>query len=243
MSTGLSRSNFRPGAAGVIRRAQRISIIILNMKQKRPKSPVKPLAQLPGDDDEAVALPRIVGGKFRGRRLSFDPTPNTRPMKDRVREALFNLIGPDVEGKHAIDLFAGTGALGFESLSRGAASATFVERHFPTADSIRKNAAAFGLSPVTTVLPANVLLWPRRMPNLPHEAWIVFCSPPWNLYAEQCDAVLALLNVLLDHAPQESIFVVEADEHFDLRRLPQPDDWFVREYPPAVLAILRKGPN
>src|SRR5262245_47435808 len=73
--------------------------------------------------------PRIIGGTLRGRKLLFAGDARTRPMKDRVREALFNLLADAVRGKHAIDLFAGTGALGLEAISRGASGATLVERH------------------------------------------------------------------------------------------------------------------
>jgi len=212
------------------------------MKSKRPKSSPKPAGkpiEAVGDAEEAAAPPRIIGGNFRGRRLIYTPHLRTRPMKDRVREAVFNLIGPSVQGKHAIDLFAGTGALGFEALSRGAARATFVDRHFPTAELIRENAAALGVERLATVLPANVLLWSRRLPPLPADtAWLVFCSPPWNLYVEQSEAVLALLAKLLEHAPADSVFVVEAEKRFDLGRLPRSAEWEVREYPPAVVAIL-----
>src|ERR1700730_7109059 len=121
----------------------------------------------PAGGDEAASPPRIVGGEFRGRKLLYSGDRRVRPMKDRVREAVFNLIGPAVRGLHAIDLFAGTGALGLEALSRGAATATFVERHFPTADIIRQNVAELGVADRSTILPANVLLWSRRMPELP----------------------------------------------------------------------------
>ncbi|HEX4000403.1 MAG TPA: RsmD family RNA methyltransferase [Pirellulales bacterium] len=213
------------------------------MKHKRPNpaSQSTTPARNPavGDAEEATARPRIIGGKFRHRRLIYAPNLHTRPMKDRVREAVFNLIGPAVEGKHVIDLFAGTGALGFEGLSRGAAGATFVDRHFPTADLIRQNAAALEVAERVTVYPANVLLWSRRLPPLPAAAaWLVFCSPPWDIYVEQSEAVLGLLQTLLDHAPAASIFVVEADERFDLGLLPRPGEWMVREYPPAIVAIL-----
>jgi 16S rRNA (guanine(966)-N(2))-methyltransferase RsmD len=204
------------------------------MKRKRPKAIVDPV----GDGDAAAARPRIIGGRFRGRRLIYAPDLRTRPMKDRVREALFNLIGPAIEGKHVLDLFAGTGALGFEALSRGAESATFVDRHFPTAEVIKQNAAALDVSAVATVLPANVLLWSRRLPPLPTVPWVAFCSPPWDLYVDQSDAVLALLNTLLEHAAAGSLLVVEADERFDLSLLPRADEWLVRAYPPAVIAIL-----
>ena len=160
-------------------------------------------------------------------------------MKDRVREAVFNLIGPTVRGLHAIDLFAGTGALGLEALSRGAATATFVERHFPTADIIRQNVAELGVADRSTILPANVLLWSRRMPELPSGPWLVFCSPPWDLLVYELDAMLALVAILIDRAPPGSQFVVEADERFDFRLLPRPDEWQIRPYPPAVVGILR----
>ena len=160
-------------------------------------------------------------------------------MKDRVREAVFNLIGPAVRGARAIDLFAGTGALGLEALSRGAASALFVERHFPTAAVIRQNVETLGVSNRATILPANVLLWPRRMPELPSGPWLVFCSPPWDMFADNLDELLALLRALVDRAPAGSQFVVEADETFDFNVLPRPMEWLIRAYPPAVVGILR----
>jgi 16S rRNA (guanine(966)-N(2))-methyltransferase RsmD len=190
-------------------------------------------------DDEAAAPPRIVGGEFRGRKLIYSGDRRVRPMKDRVREAVFNLIGPAVRGMHAIDLFAGTGALGLEALSRGAVSATFVERHFPTADIIRQNAEVLGVTVRSTILPANVLLWSRRMPELPSVPWLVFCSPPWELFADEREALLALMQALIERAPPGSQFVVEADDSFDFRLLPRPDEWLIRAYPPAIVGILR----
>ena len=71
---------------------------------------------------------RIIGGSWRGRKLRFPPSPEIRPTPDRVRETLFNWLGPYLPGARCLDLFAGSGALGLESLSRGAAQVTFVER-------------------------------------------------------------------------------------------------------------------
>ena len=87
----------------------------------------------------AGSLMRIVGGKYRGRQIRYDGDARTRPMKDRVREAVFNLVGPAVKGTIVWDLFGGTGAMALEALSRGADRATIVERRFPTADVIREN--------------------------------------------------------------------------------------------------------
>ena len=186
---------------------------------------------------------RVVGGLFRGRKLRYSGDPRTRPMKDRVREAVFNLVGPDVKGQHALDLFAGTGALGVEALSRGAARATFFEQHFPTAAIIRENLATLGVEDRSEVISANTFIQFRphsgayRAPdNLP---WLVFCSPPYEFYVSRLDEMLALLQTILAAAPAGSVLVVEADERFDFARLPKADDWDVRAYPPAFVGILR----
>ena len=80
-------------------------------------------------------------------------------MKDRVREAVFNLLGVQVAGTHAIDLFAGTGALGLEAISRGAIQATFIERHLPTAKLIEQNAAALGIDDRVQVVFGDAFGW------------------------------------------------------------------------------------
>src|SRR5687768_13415002 len=101
------------------------------MAGKHRKQRPEPAAR--DDDASRAGKLRIVGGKFRHRLIEYSGDERTRPMKDRVREAVFNLIGPRVVGKRAIDLFAGTGAIGLEALSRGASHAVLLERHFPTA--------------------------------------------------------------------------------------------------------------
>jgi 16S rRNA (guanine966-N2)-methyltransferase len=164
-------------------------------------------------------------------------------MKERVREAIFNLAGTAVRGKHAVDLFAGTGALGLEAISRGAVGATLVERHFPTAAVIKQNAVSLGLADQCTIIPGNTLLWPKRWPELPGVPWVVFCSPPYQLYVDQLSEMLALIGGLMDRAPMESIICVEADERFDFQTLPVAPQWDVRGYPPAVVGIWEKRPD
>jgi 16S rRNA (guanine966-N2)-methyltransferase len=188
----------------------------------------------------ADSAPRIIGGTLRGRKLLYTGDPRTRPMKDRVREALFNRLGPAVRGKQAMDLFAGTGALGLEAISRGAAGAVLVERHFPTADLIRQNAAALGVEAQCKIIPANTLLWSKRWPDLPSGSWVVFCSPPYDFYVDHLEEMLALVSGLMERASGESIFCVEADERFDFARLPNREAWDVRSYPPAVVGIWHK---
>lgn len=161
-------------------------------------------------------------------------------MKDRVREAIFNLIGPAVRGKHALDLFAGTGALGLEAISRGAARATLIEQHFPTAEIVRRNVASLALQQSTQIVAASVFAWWRRGPELGSGPWLVFCSPPYDFYVDRAEELLALLGGLIEAAPAESIFVVESDERFDFGLLPQSEAWDIRRYPPAVVGIYRR---
>lgn len=194
----------------------------------------------PRNDHPVDNAPRIIGGSLRGRKLIFTGDPRTRPMKDRVREALFNCLADDVRGKHAIDLFAGTGALGLEAISRGAISATLVERHFPTAELIRQNARSLGVEPQCTVLPANTLLWSKRLPVLPAKPWIVFCSPPYDFYVSSQLEMLDILGILIETALPKSIFCVEADQRFDFKLLPTAEQWEIRTYPPAVVGLWAK---
>src|SRR3990172_1013661 len=136
---------------------------------------------------------RIIGGLSRGRRLRYHGDPVVRPMKHRTRESIFNLISTEIQGRHAIDLFAGTGALGLEALSRGAASATFIEKHVPSAHLVQENIAILGVEGQAKLLVASAFVWAKRdltsTGNSPPAElpWLVFCSPPYSFYTEKSD--------------------------------------------------------
>jgi 16S rRNA (guanine966-N2)-methyltransferase len=200
-----------------------------------------------GDDLRPVAGLRVIGGQYRGRRLHYTGDFRTRPMKDRLREAVFNLLGNDIRGKHAIDLFAGTGALGIEALSRGAARATFCEQHHPTAAVIRQNITELGADDRAAVVPGNTFIWWQKQQknafaDLLADAipWAVFCSPPYAFYVDRAGEMLELIAGLAAAAPAGSVFAVEADDRFDFCQLPAASEWDVRAYPPAVVGIWRK---
>jgi len=161
-------------------------------------------------------------------------------MKDRVREAIFNLIGPAIKGKSALDLFGGTGALGLEALSRGAVRATLIEQHYPTAAIIRENVATLEVESVTQIITSNVFIWHRRGVTPDDLPWVVFCSPPYEFYINRTDEMLNLIGGLMEVAPDESIFLVEADAGFDFGLLPNADQWDVRTYSPAVVGVHTK---
>lgn len=194
---------------------------------------------------------RIVGGKFRGSKLAYHGDPVTRPMKHRVREAIFNLVGTEIEGRRALDLFAGTGALGLESLSRGATGALFIERHIPTARGVRENIARLGVEDQCEVLEASAFVWCKRdLPQTPADGtpWLVFVSPPYAFFIDRQAEMVSMVAALIEHSPADSIIVVEADERFDFALLPgeikksrHDLGWDVRTYSPAVVAVWRKS--
>ncbi len=187
---------------------------------------------------------RIIGGRLRGSAIQYHGDPRTRPMKDRVREAAFNLIGPQVVGTFVIDLFAGTGVLALEALSRGAGSALLIERHFPTVRLIERNAESLGVSDRVTVFAGDTFIWARRQQSttadrLPEAEHLVFCSPPYDLYVSRTEDMLQLIATVAALSPPGSMLIVESDANFDAALLPACCSWDIRTYPPAVLAVGR----
>jgi 16S rRNA (guanine(966)-N(2))-methyltransferase RsmD len=191
---------------------------------------------------------RIVGGAQRGRKIRYNGDLATRPMKDRVREAVFNLVGPAIKGTRAFDLFAGTGAVALEALSRGAIQATAIERRFDMAKLIEQNAADIGLAERLEVVPGNTFLWARELEALRQSQdetpWSIFCCPPYAFYHDRLSDLTTVLERFLQLAPDGSMLLVEADEPFDFADLPDgkartEDGWDVRTYAPAQVGILR----
>ena len=121
---------------------------------------------------------RIVGGSLGGRVLRAPRGAATRPTSEKVREAVFAIIGP-VDGDRVLDLFAGSGALGIEALSRGAAHATFVDAGKPALLAIRDNLRELGLESRATVIPGDAVATAAR--HAPSTPWrLVFVDPPYR---------------------------------------------------------------
>lgn len=217
-------------------------------RQSDPSLPASPMAKRqphkPGQTPEENGPKgvRIIGGTMRGRTIEYSGDPRTRPMKDRTREAVYNLVGPSVKGTHAIDLFAGTGALGLEALSRGAERATFIERHIPTAKLIRDNIAKLGVTEQCEVTMLSAFVWGKKHAPLdPERPWLVLCSPPFSFYVERREEMLDLINRLWKEAPADSVFVLESDTNYDFGGIPTEAEWDIRRYAPAMVGIARKG--
>jgi len=167
---------------------------------------------------------RVIAGAFKGRRLDAPPGTNTRPTSDRVRESLFQILGP-LDGLKALDLYAGSGSLGIEALSRGAASAEFVEEDPRAAEVIRANLDAIGIT--AQVHRRDALAYLRAQPG-PFD--LVFCDPPYAL-SERLGPELSRL------LPQSPLIVTESDKRSPLLLdLPLADE---RTYGTTRIAIHR----
>jgi 16S rRNA (guanine966-N2)-methyltransferase len=136
---------------------------------------------------------RIIGGEWRSRRLTIAEGTPVRPTPDRVRETLFNWLRDAIPGSRCLDLYAGTGVLGFEALSRGAAEVCFVERDPVLAGALRAHAGTLGVDP--RIVRQDVESFLRGAPAEPFD--VVFLDPPYELPA---DTLLALLPRWLDSA-------------------------------------------
>ncbi len=189
--------------------------------------------------DPAGNALRVVGGRLRGSNIAYSGDARTRPMKDRTREALFNLLGTVVKGTHVYDLFAGTGAVGLEALSRGAVSATFIEQHAPTAKLLRQTLIRLDQQECAETLSTNAFFWAKTFKENFRHPWIAFCCPPYDLYQTRGAEMDQLIRTLVEAAPAPVAVVVEAEQGFTGETLPQPENWLIREYRPAALAIYR----
>lgn len=157
---------------------------------------------------------RVIAGKFRSRRLRSLPGLDVRPTPDRLREALFNVLAPRIEGSTFVDAYAGCGAVGIEALSRGAARVVFIERKPAAARQIRENLRSLGVEEGFEIHCG------KAVPRLAQaQADIVFLDPPYDLDREYEAALRALGEnppplVVVQHAARKRL----KDEYGRLRR-------------------------
>jgi 16S rRNA (guanine966-N2)-methyltransferase len=161
---------------------------------------------------------RVIAGKFRSRQLKSLKGMALRPTSDRLRETLFNVLGERVAGSSFVDLFAGTGAVGIEALSRGAREVIFVEKHASAAALIRKNLESLGVKTGATVLSVDAVhgleILAKDQPGAGGGNRIVFLDPPYGSI-EDYDRVLSFLGfeMTLDEG---SLVIAEHRRNFEL---------------------------
>lgn len=121
---------------------------------------------------------RVIAGEWRSRRLSFPVVDGLRPTTDRVRETLFNWLSPTISGAYVLDLFSGSGALGFEALSRGAHNTTFIEKDSSAYCSLNNNILELDVAARTKVIQADALAWLDNYTGPTYD--LVFLDPPFR---------------------------------------------------------------
>jgi 16S rRNA (guanine966-N2)-methyltransferase len=184
---------------------------------------------------------RIVAGSLRGRKLTAVVHEGMRPTPQMVREALFSILGNAIPDRVFFDVFAGTGVVGLEAVSRGASSARLIEKDPRQAADIQKYADEFGVADKVQVLKADVYRWAERWIPAGNEPVNLFLSPPFPDLTEKADEFLALVNTLLAKAPDESVLTIQAEEGFPLDRLLDLPMWDVRHYGRNMLLFRVKG--
>ena len=174
---------------------------------------------------------RVGGGDARGRRLKAPK--GIRPTQGIVKAAIFNLVGPGIEGAYVLDLFAGSGAIGIEALSRGAAEVTFVDREPRGLAILRQNLDALELKERARVVRGDVVRWLESSPADVGQAGLVFLDPPYD------DVVLDRALRVLDRTLADALVVAEHSRRQtlpDLNRLRVDRE---RRYGDTMLTLLR----
>lgn len=159
---------------------------------------------------------RIIGGKWRSRKIDFIPLKGVRPTTDAIRETLFNWLAPNIVDANCLDLFAGSGALGFEALSRGAKHVVMVDASIKIIANLKKNAQ--------TLTASNVAFYLAKIPNQinkisPQVFDIVFLDPPFHQ-----DLLKATIEKLehSDYLAPNALIYIEAEKELDLEKIIPP---------------------
>jgi 16S rRNA (guanine966-N2)-methyltransferase len=179
---------------------------------------------------------RIVSGSLRGRKLICKVDPGLRPTPDMVRQALFNILGNAVPGRRFLDLFAGTGAIGLEALSRGSSPVEFVERDLRVAGEIVRNLHTFGVADQARVHRADVYRWADHW-QPPAEPVNIFLGPPFPDLAHHPEAIWRVLAELQQRAAPGSVVVLQSERSFDASTMPDAEKWEHRQYGRNRLSI------
>lgn len=158
---------------------------------------------------------RIIGGEWRGRKLRFPDAPNLRPTPDRVRETVFNWLAPMINGAHCLDLFAGSGALGLEALSRGAAFTTFVDSHKKVTQVLKEHLELLKLNTRAEVIQLDSV---KYLKNTSQKYDLVFLDPPYHMdFMQKVVPLLEENSWLADNA----MLYLEIEKRQSLPELPE----------------------
>ncbi len=182
---------------------------------------------------------RIIAGEFRGRKLLAPEGDQTRPVTDRVKQSVFDILMPRLPVARVYDCFAGTGSFGLESLSRGAGHATFFESHRPTADRLIKNIATLQVAGQSRVIREDIFSVMSRAPE--ERADVIFLDPPYRFLRERADELVKLAELIERHhlaAGGVVVFRHDSADTLDLPALPSVDE---RRYGSMTVRLISRA--
>ncbi|MGD0462423.1 MAG: 16S rRNA (guanine(966)-N(2))-methyltransferase RsmD [Tepidisphaeraceae bacterium] len=183
---------------------------------------------------------RIIAGEFRSRKLLPPAGGVTRPITDRVKQSVFDIVSPWLESAVVCDLFAGTGSLGLESLSRGAASVTFYESDRSALDRLQKNIASLAVQDRCKIIRADVFSWFASAPEPARRADLLFLDPPYAFLTDRAgDLTTLAAQIAAKHLSPKGLVVFRHDvgDRLDLPAL-RPLD--IRDYGSMRVQFLGK---
>ena len=182
---------------------------------------------------------RIVAGSLRGRKVSCRVSEDLRPTPQMVREALFSILGNAIPDRLFVDIFAGTGVVGMEALSRGASSAFLIERDLRLSQAIEKPLREFELTRQAKIFRTDAYRWIAAW-MAPKEPVNVFVSPPFGDLADKTDDLLAAMQLLQSKVAEDSVIVVQTEVGSPLDDAEPLRDWEVRRYGRNALVIWQR---
>ena len=186
---------------------------------------------------------RIIAGEFRGRKLLGPEGRQTRPITDRVKQSLFDILAPRIEGAVVYDCFAGTGSMGLECLSRGAAKVIFFERDRSAVKRLRENIEVLGVNERARVVTSDVFKGFSATESRPAEvglADIVFVDPPYRFVVEESDNLRVLSEQIVMQMCADAVVVFRHDAR-DSLELPKLVRYDERTYGGMTLEFLRRS--
>lgn len=181
---------------------------------------------------------RIISGKFKGRIIHTVPSTNTRPTSDKIKEAIFHIMGPYFDGGHALDLFAGSGALGIEAISRGMESVTFIDRSNEAIKTIKKNVQTLQIQDRSHIYRNDAMRALTILSRKNKKFDLIFLDPPYDStnYSSILEKIkqLHITNpgcfVYIEYTPEKDIIY---DENFY-------DLYFQRNYSKTIATMILK---
>ncbi len=185
---------------------------------------------------------RVIAGEFRGRTLLAPKTDATRPITDRVKQSLFDVLSPYIEEAVVYDCFAGTGSMGLECLSRGAKHAIFFEMDRSASDMLKKNIALLKVADRSTIVATDLFKWFTGKPGAV-PANLIFLDPPYRFLKERPDDLRALAAAYAERFLSPDGLVVFRHDAKDSLALPALHETDVREYGSMTVKLLRRPPT